>query len=184
MPFEHCRPLQVSSKGLDLTVAYVQGDDVLDRAYEILGTSSQDEKLPHLDKENANIQLAKDTKAFLDDQGGMPIVSANAYLGIRAIRKGLEEGADIIICGRVADASPVIGAAAWWHNWAETDYDALAGALIAGHLIECSTCKSSVQRLPERARASNVQGSSVTKLASCSILDYRSQRSKSMVNAL
>ena len=69
----------------------------------------------------------------------MPVVSANAYLGIRAIRKGLDEGADIIICGRVADASPVIAAAAWWHNWKDDDWDPLAGALLAGHLIECST---------------------------------------------
>ena len=97
---------KVTSKGLDLTVAYVEGDDVLDRAYEILGTSTE-EKLEHLDKVNANVQLAKDTKAFLDDRERMPIVSANAYLGVRAIRRGLDEGADIIICGRVADASPV-----------------------------------------------------------------------------
>ena len=119
-------------------MAFVEGDDLLDRAYDILGTSS-DEKLPHLDGENSNVQLAKDSKAFLENKTQHPIVSANAYLGIRAIRKGLDEGADIIICGRVADASPVIGAAAWWHSWAETDYDELAGALIAGHLIECST---------------------------------------------
>ena len=80
-------------------MAYVEGDDLLGRAYELLGNASS-EKLPHLDKVNANVQLAKDTKAFLDDRGEMPIVSANAYLGIRAIRKGLEEGADIVICGR------------------------------------------------------------------------------------
>lgn len=85
------------------------------------------------------VQLAKDTVSFLDDRNGMPIVSANAYLGGRAIKRGLQEGADIIICGRVADASPVIGAAAWWHDWADTDHEQLAGALIAGHLIECST---------------------------------------------
>ena len=42
------------------------------------------------------------------------------------------------ICGRVADASPVIGAAWWWHGWTDTNYDELAGALVAGHLIECS----------------------------------------------
>lgn len=88
---------------------------------------------------NANVKLIKDTKAFLSDKGRMPIVSANAYLGIRAVKRGLEEGADIIICGRVADASPVIGAAAWFHGWSDTAYDELAGALIAGHLIECST---------------------------------------------
>lgn len=43
------------------------------------------------------------------------------------------------IGGRVSDASPVIGAAQWWHDWPDTAYDELAGSLIAGHLIECST---------------------------------------------
>lgn len=38
----------------------------------------------------------------------------------------------------MADASPVIGAAWWWHNWTDEDYNQLAGTLIAGHLIECS----------------------------------------------
>lgn len=40
-----------------------------------------------------------------------------------------------VICGRVADASPVIGAAIWWHNWHREDFDKLAYALVAGHLI-------------------------------------------------
>ena len=40
-----------------------------------------------------------------------------------------------VICGRVADASPVIGAAMWWHGWEREDYDKLAYALVAGHLI-------------------------------------------------
>lgn len=93
----------------------------------------------HLDADNQDVELAKDTLSFLDDKDAMPIVSANAYLGFRAIRRGLDEGADIVICGRVADASPVMAAAAWWHGWAESDFDALAGALVAGHLIECST---------------------------------------------
>jgi hypothetical protein len=52
--------------------------------------------------------------------------------------EGLRRKADIIICGRVADASPVIAAAWYWHSWDESDYDRLAGSLIAGHLIECS----------------------------------------------
>jgi Acyclic terpene utilisation family protein AtuA len=50
----------------------------------------------------------------------------------------LRRGCDIIICGRVADASPVIGAAWYWWGWGEEQYDELAGALVAGHLIECS----------------------------------------------
>lgn len=67
------------------------------------------------------------------------MISAHAYLGARGIVDGLRRGADIIICGRVADASPVIAAAWYWHSWEEGDYDRLAGSLIAGHLIECST---------------------------------------------
>jgi hypothetical protein len=43
-----------------------------------------------------------------------------------------------VICGRVADASPVIGAAWFWHKWSDIDYNRLAGSLVAGHLIECS----------------------------------------------
>lgn len=55
------------------------------------------------------------------------------------IAEAFRAGADIIICGRVADASPTIGAAAWWHGWERSDLDALAGSLMAGHLIECSS---------------------------------------------
>jgi hypothetical protein len=93
----------------------------------------------HLDSSNKHVQLASDALSFLEDPENMPIVAANAYLGYRAIKRALDDGADIIICGRVADASPVIAAAAWWHGWEETEHDALAGALVAGHLIECST---------------------------------------------
>lgn len=92
---------------------------------------------PHLDSDNPDVKLPWNT---LDPSKSksIPLVSANAYLGARAIVQGLRLGADIIICGRVADASPVIGAAWYWHSWSDTDYDRLAGALIAGHLIECS----------------------------------------------
>ncbi|KAK4556572.1 hypothetical protein LTR86_006143 [Recurvomyces mirabilis] len=126
----------IEPRGLKLTVAYVYGDDCLHKVHSLL---TKDKALPHLDKENSHVQLEKATEEFLKYPDEMPILSANAYLGMRAIKRGLDEGADIIICGRVADASPVIGAAAWWHGWKETDYDELAGALIAGHLIECST---------------------------------------------
>ena len=129
----------VRSKNLDLTVAYVEGDKLLPRINEILTKTTDDVDLPHLDKNNADIKLEKDSRVFLDHPDRNPIISANAYLGGRAIRKGLEEGADIVICGRVADASPVIGAAAWWHQWEDDDFHAMAGALIAGHLIECSS---------------------------------------------
>lgn len=123
-------------KKLNLKVAYVEGDDLLPQVSDLLQKS---QRLPHLDGVNPNVQLAPDADVFMQDPEGMPIVSANAYLGCRAIKLGLEQGADIIICGRVSDASPVMAAAAWWHAWPDTAYDELAGALIAGHLIECST---------------------------------------------
>lgn len=125
----------VNERGLGLQVAYVYGDDLLD---EVKRNLEETGKLPrHLDEENDKVSLAQNATDLLDTKG-KPIVSANAYLGARAIVKGLELGADVIICGRVADASPVIGAAWFWHKWSDTDYDRLAGALIAGHLIECS----------------------------------------------
>lgn len=126
----------INEKGLDLKVAWVSGDDLMPTIHELL--SSEKEVLKHLDGDNSNVRLAEHAADFLDDPQ-KPIVSAHAYLGARAIRKGLEEGADIIICGRVSDASPVIGAAQYWHGWSDTDYDELAAALIAGHLIECSS---------------------------------------------
>lgn len=98
------------------------------------------EGLLHLDSGNPSVVPSDLTYAFLNTKDGnpVPMVSAHAYLGARGIVDGLRRGADIIICGRVSDASPVIAAAWFWHNWSETDYDNLAGSLIAGHLIECS----------------------------------------------
>lgn len=100
--------------------------------------ASMRENMPkHLDSANSDIHPQANTFSFLEKES-IPIVLASAYLGARAIVEGLRQGADIIICGRVADASPVIGAAWYWHSWSATDYDSLAGALVAGHLIECS----------------------------------------------
>lgn len=131
--------VQISDRGLDLRVAFVDGDNLMHKVHGLMSKEAAGSPLGHLDDGNANVTLAEDTLAFLDDPAGMPIIAANAYLGYRAVKRGLDEGADVIICGRVADASPVIGAAAWWHGWGEADFDALAGALVAGHLIECST---------------------------------------------
>jgi hypothetical protein len=64
-------------------------------------------------------------------------VSANAYLGGWGIAEALGTGADVVVTGRVTDASLVVGPAAWWHHWDRADLDALAGAVVAGHVIEC-----------------------------------------------
>ncbi|WP_431971165.1 acyclic terpene utilization AtuA family protein [Nocardia sp. bgisy134] len=69
---------------------------------------------------------------------GSPL-TANAYLGGWGIVECLNAGADIVVTGRVTDASVIVGPAAAHFGWGRTDYDALAGAVVAGHVIECST---------------------------------------------
>ncbi|WP_236009036.1 acyclic terpene utilization AtuA family protein [Actinomadura physcomitrii] len=108
--------------GVELDVAHVEGDGVLHRL-EDLRAAGYD--LAHLD-----------TRAPLDELAGEPI-AANAYLGGWGITAALREGADIVVCGRVTDASLVTGPTAWWHDWGREDWDRLAGAVVAGHIIEC-----------------------------------------------
>jgi hypothetical protein len=67
---------------------------------------------------------------------GKPL-TANAYLGAFGIAVALKRGADIVVTGRVTDASVVVGPAAAYFGWTRTDYDQLAGAVVAGHVIEC-----------------------------------------------
>lgn len=129
---KRCQEL-IDEKGYDLNVAYVSGDNIVGRVRSSLKEGG---KLPDsfIDMSGKN---HKDAKFTADE-----VLAATAYIGARAIVKGLENGADIIICGRVADASPIIGAAWWWWSWSDTDYDRLAGAFLAGHIIECSAYAS------------------------------------------
>ncbi|MHC9296632.1 acyclic terpene utilization AtuA family protein [Mycobacterium sp. LTG2003] len=69
---------------------------------------------------------------------GTPL-AANAYLGAWGIVDCLNSGADVVVTGRVTDASVIVGPAAAHFGWGRTDYDALAGAVAAGHVIECGT---------------------------------------------
>ena len=64
-------------------------------------------------------------------------LTANAYLGAWGIADCLQHGADVVVTGRVTDASVIVGPAAAHFGWGRTDYDALAGAVVAGHVIEC-----------------------------------------------
>jgi hypothetical protein len=108
--------------GLHPKIAYIEGDDLMGRVGELQAAG---EDFIHMDK-----------KIALKDSPAMTI-SANAYLGCWGIVKALDEGADIVVGGRLADASLVVGPAAWWHGWKQDDWDKLAGATIAGHIIEC-----------------------------------------------
>jgi hypothetical protein len=110
------------SKGHDVRVAAVLGDDVSDLIHQ----SGATRDLCHLDHDQTKLESWE-----LE-----PFCGA-AYIGCRGIVEALNSGAQIVICGRCTDASPVMGAAAWHFQWKEDDYDAMAGALLAGHLIEC-----------------------------------------------
>lgn len=68
---------------------------------------------------------------------GLRVVSANAYLGAEAIADALQDGAQIVVCGRVADPSLTVGPALAHFGWARDDWDRLARATMAGHLLEC-----------------------------------------------
>ena len=112
----------VARHGYDLRVSHVDGDDVFGR----LGALQQ-----------AGHSLAHLTSGEPLSSWPHQPLTANAYLGGFGIARALHHGADIVITGRVADASLVVGPAAWWWNWTPNDYDALAGAVAAGHVIEC-----------------------------------------------
>ncbi|KAA6214518.1 DUF1446 domain-containing protein [Streptomyces albofaciens JCM 4342] len=71
--------------------------------------------------------------------GRQGVLTANAYLGGAGIAACLRAGADVVVTGRVTDAALVSGAAAAHFGWAPTDHDRLAGAVVAGHVLECGT---------------------------------------------
>ncbi|TDD61650.1 DUF1446 domain-containing protein, partial [Actinomadura darangshiensis] len=95
--------------GIDVRIAHVEGDDLLARAKEL---------------------------GLADARYGQPL-TANAYLGAWGIVECLRAGADVVVTGRVTDASLVVGPAAAHFGWARDDWDALAGATAAGHVLEC-----------------------------------------------
>ncbi len=107
--------------GLSPTIAYVNGDDLLPRLGELAEAGIA---LTHFDTG----EPVADVDRF---------ITANAYLGCWGIVEALNQGADIVVTGRVTDAAVVCGPAAWHHGWQRDDWDALAGAVAAGHLIEC-----------------------------------------------
>jgi hypothetical protein len=115
----------VKEQGLSLKVAWIQGDEVMDIVKKSMASGEKFE----------NICFGGN----LEDWPFEPI-AAQCYLGAAGIAEAFRQGADIVICGRVSDAAPTIGAAMWWHGWDRNhDLDQVAGSLVAGHLIECSS---------------------------------------------
>ncbi len=112
----------LEEQSLDMKVAYISGDDLMPKISDL---TESGENFINIDK---NIKL--------NDSGFSPL-TANVYLGAWGIKEALDKSADIVVCPRVTDAAVVIGPAAWKFNWKRDNYDALAGALAAGHIIEC-----------------------------------------------
>ncbi|OAA55751.1 DUF1446 domain protein [Cordyceps fumosorosea ARSEF 2679] len=109
-------------------VAAVFGDDVT----ELLGQDDPANRVPN----RLSFPHLDHSELTLDSWGFTPL-TGNAYIGCWGIAAALRSGARIVLCGRCTDASPVMGAAAWYYGWQVEQYDELAGSLLAAHLIEC-----------------------------------------------
>ncbi|KAH7170028.1 hypothetical protein EDB81DRAFT_676489 [Dactylonectria macrodidyma] len=115
----------IKKHGVDLKVGVVDGDDVTDAVLDLYKKGEPFLNLPA----NKSIQ-----------EWGYDPVCAQCYLGGTGIAECFRAGADIVLCGRVADASPTVGAAMWWYGWNREEHlTELANALMVGHIIECST---------------------------------------------
>src|SRR5687768_16061815 len=91
-----------------------------------------------LDPQVAHVE-GDDVRHLSSRNGWGDALTANAYLGGFGIAAALTAGADVVVTGRVTDASLVVGPAVAHHGWTPTSYDELAGAVVAGHVIECGT---------------------------------------------
>src|SRR5690606_26664942 len=105
-----------------LRIGIVEGEDVFDRIPELL---RQGETL-------ANLDTGEPLSAIQDR-----ITSANVYIGAPAVKQCLDEGADIVIGGRITDPALVAGPMMHEFGWGADEYDRLAAATVAGHIVEC-----------------------------------------------
>ena len=108
-------------QGLAVRVASVSGDDITAR---VPGLAAGGNQFVNLD---TGEPLPPDA----------PLVTAHAYLGGRPIADALAAGAQVVVTGRVTDASLVVGPALHAFGWGDDEFDAIAGAVVAGHVIEC-----------------------------------------------
>ena len=108
--------------GRDPAIAQVAGDDLLPHLAELTATG--------------RAPVHARTGAPLSELATPPI-TANAYLGGHGIARALAAGAEVVVTGRVTDASLTVGPALWRFGWSPHDHDRIAGAMIAGHVIEC-----------------------------------------------
>lgn len=108
---------------LPLKIAVVLGDDVIQKLIE----NSDRQDFSHLENRESLTNIVSS------------LATANVYLGAEGICKALAGGANIVITGRVADPSMTVAAAMFHYQWPQNAWDKIAGATVAGHLIECGT---------------------------------------------
>ena len=103
-----------------------------DRLREVASGLGLDPRIAHVEGD--------DVRALATEIGlGKDALTANAYLGGFGIAAALTAGADVVVTGRVTDASLVVGPAVAHFGWTPASYDELAGAVVAGHVLECGT---------------------------------------------
>ena len=113
----------VAELGLSgVRIAVIQGDDILDELDDLMAAG---ETFTNMD--------TGETLAGQRDK----VLSANVYIGAGPVAEALDQGADIILAGRVTDPSLVAGPLMHEFGWSATDYDQLAAATVAGHILEC-----------------------------------------------
>lgn len=144
VPFLHAQPhlkIITNAGGMNPATCAEAARDLLQQAglgTKRIGVVSGDDLAPRLD------ELLSSGQALAHMDTGVPlhtvrerVVAANAYLGSAPIAEALRQGADIVITGRVADACLTVAPALFEFGWHAHDWDRIAGATLAGHLIEC-----------------------------------------------
>jgi Acyclic terpene utilisation family protein AtuA len=117
-----------------MKIAVVSGDDVLGLLQAAGDPLASPSGPADSDSTFANLDSGEPLYSVRDR-----LITANAYMGSAALVEALEQGADIVITGRVADPSLVVSAVQHHFGWNSDDWNYLAGATVAGHLIECGT---------------------------------------------
>ena len=107
---------------VDIKVTIIKGDDILDSLEDLMLKGVNFENMD----DSSDFELIKDK-----------VYSANAYIDSFSIAEALDTGADIVLAGRVSDPGLVVGPAIYEFGWKKDDYDKLATATLAGHVIEC-----------------------------------------------
>jgi hypothetical protein len=116
--FEIARELGISG----LRIGVVEGDDLLARLPELVAAGH----------EMKNMDSGAPLAGVVER-----VTSANAYLGARPVARALDDGAQIVLCGRITDTALALGPLVHEHGWAADDWDRLAAGTICGHILEC-----------------------------------------------